>query len=104
LRARRLVLASLAGCSAMLGGGCGVTDLAAVDTTCAQMRAQVSLFRQQATLLVDREHVQVRAGSSSQAALGVELQLRRSCRGARADYRPYRDTVAALPVGFIQPP
>jgi hypothetical protein len=105
MTARRVIVAAVvAGCGALAGGGCGQLQLATVDTTCAQMRAQGALFRQQATLIVRREHGQVRAGSTAQAILGVELHLRRACRGARAGYRPYRDTAGAKPAGLAHPP
>ncbi|MCW3002022.1 MAG: hypothetical protein JWQ20_1320 [Conexibacter sp.] len=104
LLACRLAIATLVGSGFLLAGGCGGGSVAKIDTTCAQMRAQVGLFRQQASLIVDREHLQVNAGSSSQAILGVELHLRHACRGAQGAYQPYRETVAASPGGFVQAP
>jgi hypothetical protein len=104
MTARWVAAAAVVLCVAVLGVGCGPAEVATVDTSCAQMRAQVGLFRRQAVLIVDRERVQVRAGSSAQAALGVELALRRACRHAPGAYRPFREAVAARPSGFIQAP
>jgi hypothetical protein len=104
LMPHRPAVAALASTGVLLAAGCGGAPVAKIDTTCAQMRAQVGLFRQQASLIVDREHLQVNAGTTSQAVLGVELHLRRACRGAQGAYQPYRDTVAAGSRGFVQPP
>jgi hypothetical protein len=92
---RHIVL--LLSCVALLAIGCGEVSSGAADFTCGQMRASGGRFREQARLMVDREGLQARALTAGEAILDVELQIRRTCRGAADDYKPYRAALRALP-------
>jgi hypothetical protein len=98
---RGRVLAALLGCLALAQGGCGGPAVDAAAFTCGQMRATVGAFREQASVLVDREALRSHRLSREEAVLDAEVQVRRACDGAVAGDRPFRRAAEASSAGWL---
>jgi hypothetical protein len=99
---RRCALAALLACLALANAGCGEETARAATYTCGQMRHSAAALRDQARVLVTSER---RAGqlSREEAVLDAQFRIRRACKGAAADDRPYERAAGLSSPGWISP-